>query len=98
GNRIALLAVVGLAIAASVCADENARAVQEKLRGGVFYSGEIYGAYSSQLSASLTRYQIRNGLPITGQLDEDTSKALGAKPAATNNSRSLEQSSRQARG
>jgi hypothetical protein len=45
--------------------------------------GEIDGAYSSQLSAALTRYQIHNGLPITGQLDVDTSKALGAQPAVT---------------
>jgi hypothetical protein len=29
----------------------------------------------------VTRYQVRNGLPITGQLEFDTSKALGAVPA-----------------
>jgi peptidoglycan hydrolase-like protein with peptidoglycan-binding domain len=81
-NRIALFAVtMGITFAASVCADDNVRAVQEKLRDGGFYSGEIDGAYSPQLSAALTRYQIRNGLPITGQLDAETSKALGAKPA-----------------
>src|SRR4029450_13102060 len=93
GNRIALLAVVGLAIAASVCADENVSAIQEKWPGGGFYSGEIDGAYSSQLSAALTRYQIRNGLPITGQLDEDTSKALGAKPAVVDDAAGPQQSS-----
>jgi len=57
------------------------RTVQEKLRDGGFYPGEIDGAYNSDLSAALSRYQIRNGLPITGQLDAETSKALGAKPA-----------------
>jgi peptidoglycan hydrolase-like protein with peptidoglycan-binding domain len=62
-------------------AEDNVREVQTKLREGGFYSGEIDGAYSSDLAAALTRYQIRNGLPITGQLDADTSKALGAKPA-----------------
>jgi peptidoglycan hydrolase-like protein with peptidoglycan-binding domain len=62
-------------------ADENVRDVQMKLREGGFYSGEIDGAYGSELAAALTRYQIRNGLPITGQLDVDTSKTLGAKPA-----------------
>jgi len=61
--------------------DDNVREVQTKLREGGFYSGEIDGAYSSELAAALTRYQIRKGLPITGQLDADTSKALGAKPA-----------------
>jgi len=81
-NRIALFAIaIGLALAASVCADDNVRAVQTKLRDGGFYLGEIDGAYSNQLSAALSRYQIRNGLPITGHLDVDTAKALGAKPA-----------------
>ena len=42
--------------------------------------------------AALGRYQIRNGLPITGQLDAETSKALGAKPAvATTADRSCEE-------
>ena len=62
---------------------DNVRAVQMKLRDGGFYSGEIDGAYNSELAAALTRYQRRNGLPITGQLDVDTSKALDAKPAVT---------------
>ena len=83
--RFVLLAVaIWFAVVGSALADENVRAVQEKLRDGGFYPGQIDGAYSSQLSAALTRYQIRNGLPITGQLDGDTSKALGAKPAVTN--------------
>lgn len=75
-------------------ADDNLREVQMKLREGGFYSGEIDGAYGSELALALTRYQIRNGLPITGQLDVDTSKALGAKPAvattATDRARSSE--------
>ena len=89
--RFLVLAVaVGIAFAGSVSADENVRAgwaednvrrVQEKLRDGGFYSGEIDGAYSSDLALALTRFQIRNGLPITGQLDAETSKALDAKPA-----------------
>ena len=100
GNRIALFAVViGLAFAASICADDyrsvdlqeswgpdNVRAVQEKLRDSGLYFGEIDGVYSSELAAALGRYQIRNGLPITGQLDVATSKALGAKPAVTTSS------------
>ncbi len=93
-NRIILFAVsVGLALVGSVCADDNVRAVQEKLREGGFYSGEIDGAYSSQLAAALTRYQVRKGLPVTGQLDVDTSNALDAKPAVTKNTAAPEQSS-----
>jgi peptidoglycan hydrolase-like protein with peptidoglycan-binding domain len=74
-------------------ADDNVRAVQMKLRDGGLYSGEIDGAYSSELVTALTRYQIRNGLPITGQLDVDTSKALGAKPAVTTAAKDRAQSS-----
>jgi len=93
-SRIVLFAVsVGLALGGSVCADDNVRAVQEKLRDGGFYSGEIDGAYSSQLAAALTRYQIRKGLAVTGQLDIDTSDALGAKPAVTTGTAAPEQGS-----
>src|SRR5258706_5543382 len=97
GNRIVLLAVaIGLAFVASIWADDyrpvdlqegwgpdNVRAVQEKLRDSGLYFGEIDGAYSSEVAAALGRYQIRNGLPITGQLDVETAKALGAMPAVT---------------
>jgi Putative peptidoglycan binding domain len=84
---------IGSAVAGSVWANDDVRAVQEKLRDDGFYSGAIDGAYSSDLSAALTRYQIRNGLPITGQLDADTSKALGAKAAVVNSATGTEQSS-----
>jgi peptidoglycan hydrolase-like protein with peptidoglycan-binding domain len=88
--RFFLAVTIGIACAGSVPADENVRAglaednvrtVQKKLHNGGFYTGEIDGAYSSDLALALTRYQIRNGLPITGQLDAETSKALNAKPA-----------------
>src|ERR1051325_11624462 len=84
GRFLIFAASIGLAaLLHAVTADENVRGVQEKLRDAGFYSGQIDGAFSSQLAAALTRYQIRNGLPITGQLDVETSKALGAKAAVT---------------
>ena len=92
--RFVLLTVaIGLAVGGSVLADENVREVQQKLRDDGFYSGQIDGAYSSDLSAALSRYQIRNGLPITGQLDVETSKALDAKPAVGPSTAGSEQSS-----
>src|SRR6267378_4679847 len=100
GSRIVLLAIaIALAFAASIYADDyrpvdsqegwrpdNVRAVQGKLRDSGLYFGEIDGTYSSELAAALGRYQIRDGLPITGQLDAETSKALGAKPLVTTSS------------
>src|SRR5438067_12046167 len=92
--RLVFMALaITLTVAGAASEKDNVRAVQEKLRDGGFYSGEIDGAYSSQLSAALTRYQIRNGLPITGQLDADTSKALGAKPAVASSAATPGQSS-----
>jgi Putative peptidoglycan binding domain len=93
-NRVALFTItIGFSLAVAVCADDNVREVQTKLSEEGFYSGEIDGAYSSDLSAALSRYQIRKGLPITGQLDADTSEALGAKPAVGPSTAGTEESS-----
>ena len=97
-----LVGAIALVVAGSVAAKENAgaggaeenvRAVQSKLADEGCYFGEIDGAYSSDFSTALSRYQIRNGLPITGQLDAETSKALNAKPAIGPSTATTEQSS-----
>jgi hypothetical protein len=81
-NRIALFTItIGLSLAAAVRADDNVREVQTTLSEEGLYFGEVDGAYSPDLSAALTRYQVRKGLPITGQLDVETADSLGAKPA-----------------
>lgn len=83
-NRLWILVAACLvSLGGSLRADENVRTVETKLRDQGLYFEEIDGAYSSALAAALTRFQIRQGLPITGQLDEETAKALGAKPAVT---------------
>jgi peptidoglycan hydrolase-like protein with peptidoglycan-binding domain len=93
-NRVLVFAVaLTLSVVASVSADDNVREVQTKLSDEGFYFGEIDGAYSSDLSAALSRYQIRHGLPITGQLDVETSETLGAKPAVGPSTAATEQSS-----
>ena len=73
---LALLLVTFAAIS-SVRADDTIREVQTRLKAGGFYSGEITGDYDSETAAAVTRYQIRNGLQITGKLDGQTSYALG---------------------
>jgi peptidoglycan hydrolase-like protein with peptidoglycan-binding domain len=104
---IFLVITIAFVVAGSVAAKENAgaggaeenvRAVQTKLSDEGCYFGEIDGAYSSDFSAALSRYQIRNGLPITGQLDAETSKTLGAKPAVGPSTAATEQSSETWRG
>jgi len=101
-RSVFLVVAIAFVVAGSVAAkenvgaggaEENVRAVQTKLSDEGCYFGEIDGAYSSDFSAALSRYQIRNGLPITGQLDAETSKALGAKPAVGPSTAATEQSS-----
>jgi peptidoglycan hydrolase-like protein with peptidoglycan-binding domain len=58
-------------------ADDSVRDVQTRLKAGGFYFGEINGRYDSETAAGVTRYQIRNGLKITGKLDQPTRYALG---------------------
>ena len=75
--------LVSFAFAAELRADENVRTVQTKLKAAGFYFGEVDGALSSDVSAAITRYQIRNGLQISGNLNPETSKALGVKAEVT---------------
>ena len=53
------------------------RLVQDQLKVGGFYWGEVNGNYDRDTAAAVTRYQIRNGLQITGKLDSQTRNALG---------------------
>ncbi len=77
-NRLLVffLAIVLCGIA-SAAADADIRAAQARLKEGGFYFGELNGVYSSDTAAAVTRYQIRNGLQISGRLDAATAKALG---------------------
>jgi peptidoglycan hydrolase-like protein with peptidoglycan-binding domain len=71
------LLVFTLSAVGSLQADERISAVQTRLKTGGFYFGEITGNYDNDTAAAITRYQIRNGLPINGKLDAETSYALG---------------------
>ena len=69
--------IILLSAAASLGADESVRTVQSRLKAGGYYAGKINGVYDSETATAITRYQIRNGLPITGKLDSQTRTALG---------------------
>lgn len=77
---LALVAVLTFAIETAY-ADTNVRAAQQRLKDAGFYFGEANGTFDSNTSAAVSRYQIRNGLAITGQLDAETAKSLGVAAA-----------------
>lgn len=58
-------------------ADPMIENVQQALKDEGFYYGEITGNKDADTTAAIRRYQIRNGLQITGDLNDETLKALG---------------------
>jgi peptidoglycan hydrolase-like protein with peptidoglycan-binding domain len=74
--RIAAL-VLAAAIAARSNADPITQNVQQALKDQGFYYGEVTGEKDADTTAAIRRYQIRNGLQITGDLNPETLKSLG---------------------
>jgi peptidoglycan hydrolase-like protein with peptidoglycan-binding domain len=69
-------------LVATASAGEIIQAVQTRLKKNGFYQGQISGVYDSETSAAVTRFQIRNGLAISGKLDAATLNALDVPPPA----------------
>ena len=72
---------VALTSAMLLAADQTSN-VQAELKEQGFYFGEVDGVSGPALSAALKRYQIRNGLEVTGQPSAETLRALGLWGAA----------------
>src|SRR5882757_7190790 len=68
-------------------ADQTTSMVQQALKEQGFYYGDVNGEKTADTTAALRRYQIRNGLQITGEIDAETLRSLGVgggtRPAAT---------------
>ena len=50
----------------SVRADETVLQLQAQLQQAGFYQGQPTGVYDEETATAVSRYQIRNGLAITG--------------------------------
>lgn len=74
-NALSILSLLAL-LAAPAFADERTREAQAELKRQGFYYGEIDGENGAETSAAIRRFQIRNGLEVTGQLNEKTIDAL----------------------
>ena len=77
------LLVLPLLFAAVVFADDQLRSVQAELKAQGFFYGDVNGQTSPETVAAVRRYQIRNGLEVTGTLTKETLEALrgAGKPA-----------------
>jgi peptidoglycan hydrolase-like protein with peptidoglycan-binding domain len=76
GFALVVLLLTG-AGACVVRADQTTSAVQEALKERGFYYGDVNGKKTSDTTAAIRRYQIRNGLQITGEIDAETLRSLG---------------------
>jgi peptidoglycan hydrolase-like protein with peptidoglycan-binding domain len=55
--------------------------VQERMRQAGLYSGRVDGVWGPDSQQALERFQQRNGLQVTGQLNQATAATLGLRPA-----------------
>jgi peptidoglycan hydrolase-like protein with peptidoglycan-binding domain len=67
---------LGLAVAVSR-ADDQTRDVQAELKNQGFYFGEVNGTATNEYFSAIKRFQIRNGLQPTGQVNDQVLQALG---------------------
>src|SRR5882762_5188151 len=74
--RIAVVVLVA-ALAPGARADQAVQNVQQALKDQGFYYGEVTGEKDADTTAAIRRYQIRNGLQISGDLNDETLKSLG---------------------
>ena len=70
-------AAATLALALSASADDQLRNVQTELKGQGFYYGDVNGQTTAETTSAIRRYQIRNGLEVTGSLNPETLNSLG---------------------
>jgi peptidoglycan hydrolase-like protein with peptidoglycan-binding domain len=80
-TKIAILILI--AWAAPIHADQTIANAQQVLKDQGFYYGEITGEKNTDTTAAIRRYQIRNGLPITGELNDETLSSLRSAPSAS---------------
>ena len=78
-KRPLLYFVITLCAAGLVHADQATRSLQQTLKDEGFYYGTVTGEKSAETTAAIRRYQIRNGLKVTGEINDETTRSLNAR-------------------
>jgi peptidoglycan hydrolase-like protein with peptidoglycan-binding domain len=81
--RIKIAILILIVSVAAIRADQSLESVQQALKEQGFYYGEITGEKNADTTAAIRRFQIRHGLQITGELNEETLRLLGSAPSAS---------------
>jgi peptidoglycan hydrolase-like protein with peptidoglycan-binding domain len=77
-KRTLLCFVITLCVVTLVRADQTIRSLQQTLKNQGFYYGAVTGDKSGETIAAIRRYQIRNGLPVTGEINEETLRSVNS--------------------
>jgi peptidoglycan hydrolase-like protein with peptidoglycan-binding domain len=75
-NRLLLCFIATLCTASLVRADQGIRSLQQTLKDQGFYYGAVTGDKNAETTAAIRRYQIRNGLQVTGEINEETLRSV----------------------
>lgn len=78
-----LLPLGCLLIVATASADQLVRDAQSELKTQGFFYGEADGLNNAETIAAVRRFQIRNGLEVTGKLNSETLSGLGVTGGGT---------------
>ena len=87
-------AILAIALAQLTRADSTVQEAQQELKEQGYYFGQINGDKNADTIAAIRRFQIRSGLPITGELDEQTLRALHSGTASSSASSNTPQPER----
>src|SRR6266550_1036710 len=78
--------VVAMCVASLVRADQTVQSVQQALKDQGFYYGNVTGDKSAETTAAVRRYQIRNGLQVTGEMNPETLRSLNVNSKSASSS------------
>jgi peptidoglycan hydrolase-like protein with peptidoglycan-binding domain len=81
--KVSLACVIFLASFITIRADETIAKAQQVLKDQGFYYGEVTGEKNTATNDAIRRYQIRNGLQITGELNDETLRSLKSNASAS---------------
>jgi peptidoglycan hydrolase-like protein with peptidoglycan-binding domain len=86
--------ILGIALAQLTRADSTVQEAQQELKEQGYYFGQVNGDKDADTIAAIRRFQIRSGLPITGELDEQTLRVLRSGTASSSASSNTPQPDR----
>jgi len=81
--KIKIAALIFIGSTMLMRADQLVETVQQALKDQGFYYGEVTGEMNVNLTAAIRRYQIRNGLQVSGQVNTATLQSLGIDSSAS---------------